>query len=184
MLVKILFAGSGGQGILTAGNIIGNAAMLENFHSVYLPVYGAAMRGGTANCTVTISDEEIASPVASSPDFIVAMNQPSIHAFINRLEPGGQLIYNSSMTDSIPCRGEVDIFPVPANRIARNLGNERSANMVILGAFLKLTNVLKLDSINLSLDIILEGKKKLVDISKKAVLEGYNGFPYTNGNSI
>ncbi len=178
MIVKIMFAGSGGQGVLTIGNVLGNAAMLEDFNVVYLPSYGAAVRGGTANCTVSISDEEIASPVASSPDFVVAMNQPSAVSFINRLEPGGQMIYNSSLIDSVPYRGDVDMFPVPANDIALEIGNERSANMVMLGCFIKLTNVLKLDAVLKSIENMLDNKKKLIEISIQAVQAGYSRFPF------
>lgn len=181
MLVKILLAGSGGQGVLTTGNVLGNAAMLEGFNVVFLPTYGAAMRGGTANCTVSISDEEIASPVASSPDFVVAMNQPSAHTFINRLEPGGQLIYNSNLVESIPYRGDVDLFPVPVNDIARELGNERGANIVILGALIKLTKVVKVESVYQSMDIMFSQKKKLLEVSKKAFMEGYERFQHVNG---
>lgn len=181
MLLKILFAGSGGQGVLTTGNVLGNAAMLEGFHVVYLPTYGAAMRGGTANCTVSISDEEIASPVASSPDIVVAMNQPSAHAFINRLDPGGQLIYNSNLVDSIPYRGDVDVFPVPVNEIAKELGNERSANMVILGSFVKLTSAVSIESVSQSMDLLFAQKKKLLEMSKRAFLEGYGRFQHENG---
>jgi 2-oxoacid:acceptor oxidoreductase gamma subunit (pyruvate/2-ketoisovalerate family) len=178
MLVKILIAGAGGQGVLTVGNILGNAAMLEDYYVTYLPSYGAAVRGGTANCTLCISDEEIASPVASSPDFIVAMNQPSAETFINRLQPGGQMIYNSSLIDSVPYRGDVDLFPVPANQLAREIGNERSANMVILGAFIELSNVLKIDSLRNSIENVIGGKKKLMEMSKKAIMRGYEGFPF------
>ncbi len=181
MLLKILFAGSGGQGVLTTGNVLGNAAMLEGFYVVYLPVYGAAMRGGTANCTVSVSDEEIASPVASSPDVVVAMNQPSAHAFINRLDPGGQLIYNSNLVDSIPYRGDVDVFPVPVNDIARELGSERAANMVILGSFIKLTGVVSVEAVNRSMDLMFGQKKKLLESSKAAFLEGYGRFQYEKG---
>ncbi len=183
MLVKIMFAGSGGQGVLTVGNVLGNAAMLEDFHVTYLPSYGAAMRGGTANCTLSISDEEIASPVSSTPHFVVAMNQPSVQAFVNRLEPGGQLVYNSNLVSSIPYRGDVDLFPVPANQIAKDLGNERSANMVILGAFLKLTQVVKIETIFQSIDLMMGSKKKLVEISKSAITKGYDGFPFENNGA-
>jgi len=181
MLLKILFAGSGGQGVLTTGNILGNAAMIEGFEVVYLPSYGAAMRGGTANCTVSISDEEIASPVASSPDLVVAMNQPSAHAFINRLDPGGQLLYNSNLVDSIPYRGDVDIFPVPVNDIAKELGSERSANIVILGSFVKLTGVVKVESIYKSLELMFAQKKKVLDLGIRAFTEGYERFRHGNG---
>jgi 2-oxoacid:acceptor oxidoreductase gamma subunit (pyruvate/2-ketoisovalerate family) len=178
MLVKILFAGAGGQGVLTAGNVLANAAMVEDYYVTYLPSYGAAVRGGTANCTICISDEEIASPVASSPDFIVALNKPSANAFINRLEPGGQMIYNSSLIESVPYRGDVDLFSVPANAVASEIGNERAANMVILGSFIKLTNILKINSLKKSIEYMMSGKKKLIDISKRAVEEGYQRFPF------
>ena len=178
MITKILLAGSGGQGVLTVGNILGNAAMLEDFYSTYLPAYGAAMRGGTANCTVCISDSEIASPIASSPDILVAFNQPSVLKFINRLEAGDQVIYNSSIIDTIPVRDDLEIHPVPGNDLAISLGSEKSANMVILGAFLKLTGLLKLETIYDSIDKMMGSKKKLAETSKKILLEGYENFPF------
>lgn len=184
MLVKIILAGSGGQGVLTVGNVLGNAAMLENFYVTYLPAYGAAMRGGTANCTISISDEEIASPVASAPDFVVSMNQPSTNTFINRLEPGGQMLYNSNLVGSIPYRGDINSFPIPANDIAVAIGSERSANMVMLGAFIKQTNIIKIDTVYKSIEFMMGERKKQLEISMKAVAAGYNGFPFGNGNGL
>jgi 2-oxoacid:acceptor oxidoreductase gamma subunit (pyruvate/2-ketoisovalerate family) len=178
MITKILCSGSGGQGVLTFGNVLGNAAMLEDFYVTFLPSYGAAMRGGTANCTVCISDSEIASPVASAPDIIVAMNQPSVLKFINSLDPGGIILYNSSITDTLPLRGDMEIFPVPANEVAMEMGNERSANMVMMGSFLKLTNLLKVETIHRSIEMLMGTKKKLADMSREVVLEGYNRFPF------
>ncbi|MCP4137866.1 MAG: 2-oxoacid:ferredoxin oxidoreductase subunit gamma [bacterium] len=178
MIAKILYAGSGGQGVLTMGNVFGNAAMLENLFVTYIPSYGAAMRGGTANCTISVSDVEIASPVASAPDIVIAMNQPSAVTFLNRLQPGGQMIYNSNLVDSIPFRGDVDVYPVPASDIAAELGNNRSANMVLLGAFLKLTNLVKVEAMNKSVEILMGSKKKLVEISIKAIAAGYERFPF------
>ena len=184
MLLKIIFAGSGGQGVLTVANILGNAAMYENYHVTYLPSYGAAMRGGTANCTICISDEEIASPVASEPDFVVALNPPSAATFGNRLEPGGQLFYNSNMLGKLPYRGDINFYPVPANEIAKKAGSEKSANVVMLGAFIKLTNIMKIDSVYKSVEYLLGEKKKLIEISKKAILMGYDGFPFGNGVTV
>ena len=180
MLARILMAGSGGQGVLTAGNILGNAAMLGDFNVTYLPSYGAAMRGGTANCTVCVSDEEIASPVASVPDFVIAMNQPSAETFINRLEPGGFLMYNSSLISAVPFRGDIEIYTVPAGDVAMQVANERSANMVILGAFIKFFKILGPEYIYRSIEEMLGKKPKLVEISKKAFDAGYNGFPFEN----
>jgi len=100
MLIKTVFAGFGGQGVLSMGLNLAQAAMLEGKNVTYLPSYGAEVRGGTANCTVAVSDEEIASPVASSPDFIVAMNQPSLVRFQNQIQSGGVLFINSSLPKS------------------------------------------------------------------------------------
>ncbi|MCD6292592.1 MAG: 2-oxoacid:acceptor oxidoreductase family protein, partial [Deltaproteobacteria bacterium] len=124
MIVKTLCAGSGGQGVMTLANVMGNAAMFQGFHATYLPAYGAAMRGGTANCTLTIADEEIASPVASAPDIVVALNQPSAAAFINRLVSGGKLLYNSSIASEVPVRDNIEVVAIPANDIALELGND------------------------------------------------------------
>ena len=176
MLAKLLFAGSGGQGVLTIGNILGNAAMMEDLHVTYLPAYGAAMRGGTANCTLSISDEVIASPVASAPDLLLAMNQPSVLSFINRINSGGQLLYNSTIVDTVPVRGDVNIFSIPANQIAIDMGNARSANMVILGAFIKLTNIIKLEAVHESVDFLMGSKKKVAESVIAAVNAGYENF--------
>ena len=176
MIVKTLCAGSGGQGVMTLANVMGNAAMIQGFHATYLPAYGAAMRGGTANCTLTIADEEIASPVASAPDIVVALNQPSAVAFINRLVPGGKLLYNSSVAEEIPVRLDIEVFSIPANDLATEIGNSRSANMVMLGAFAKLAGVPDNDSIFASLDLLMGKKPALVESSRKAVLKGAEYF--------
>jgi len=175
---EMLFAGSGGQGVLTIGNILGNAAMLEDFHVTFLPEYGAAMRGGTANCTICISDTEIASPVAFAPDIIMAMNQPSVISFINRLQAGGQMIYNSSIVDNVPIRGDIDIFAVPASKLAQELGQPRSTNMVILGSLVKLANIVKLDSINESIKMSMGRNKKVMNLVIEAIKEGHDRFPF------
>src|SRR4030042_214486 len=99
MLIKTIFAGFGGQGVLSMGLNLAQAAMLEGKNVTYLPAYGAEVRGGTANCTVAIGDEEIASPVASSPDFVVALNQPSVVRFQNQIQSGGLLFINSSLVE-------------------------------------------------------------------------------------
>jgi 2-oxoacid:acceptor oxidoreductase gamma subunit (pyruvate/2-ketoisovalerate family) len=178
MLLRVLLAGSGGQGVLTIGNVLGNASMLDDYHVTYLPSYGAAMRGGTANCTLCISDEEIASPVASAPDVLLAMNQPSLISFISRLEPGGQLLYNADLVDIVPERGDIEMYAVPANRIAREMENERSANMVMLGALIKMTTIIKVETINKSIEMRMGSKKKLAESSVNALKAGYEGFPF------
>lgn len=178
MISRLLFAGSGGQGVLTIGNILGNAAMLEDFHVTFLPEYGAAMRGGTANCTLCISDDEIASPVVSSPDFLLSLNQPSVISFINRLQPGGRMMYNSSIVEEIPVRGDISNFPVPASELAQNFDHGRSTNMIILGAFVRLSNVVKVETLQKSVDMLMGRKKKVAESVNKALMIGYDGFPY------
>jgi len=178
MISRLLFAGSGGQGVLTIGNILGNAAMLEDFHVTYLPEYGAAMRGGTANCTICISDEEIASPVVSSPDFLLALNQPSVLSFINRLQSGGRMMYNSSIVNEVPVRGDITSFPVPASELAQQMGSARSTNMIILGAFVRLSNVVKIETLQQSVEMLMGKKKKVAQSVIDAIMTGYDGFPF------
>jgi len=149
------------------------AAMLEGKNVTYLPSYGAEVRGGTANCTVAISDEEIASPVASSPEFVVAMNQPSVVRFQNQIQSGGVLFINSSLVETEIKRGDINIVKVPASSIAEKMGSPKSANMVMLGALIKKSNLVSLSSIITGLNDTLKGKQKLVAINEKALNAGY-----------
>ena len=174
MLIKTVFAGFGGQGVLSMGLNLAQAAMLEGKNVTYLPSYGAEVRGGTANCTVAVSDEEIASPVASSPDFIVAMNQPSLVRFQNQIQSGGVLFINSSLIEAEVSRGDIEIIRVPANSIAEKLGSPKSANMVMLGAFTKKSNLVSVTSVIEELKSTLKNKQKLIAINKKALMTGYD----------
>ena len=173
MLIKTIFAGFGGQGVLSMGLNLAQAAMLEGKNVTYLPSYGAEVRGGTANCTVAISDEEIASPVASSPEFIIAMNKPSLVRFQNQIQSGGLFFVNSSLVEAEISRGDVDIVPVPANSIAEELGSPRSANMVMLGAFTKKSNLVSISSVIEGLKDSLKSKQKLMAVNEKALMAGY-----------
>jgi 2-oxoglutarate ferredoxin oxidoreductase subunit gamma len=174
MLIKTVFAGFGGQGVLSMGLNLAQAAMLEGKNVTYLPSYGAEVRGGTANCTVAVSDEEIASPVASSPDFIVAMNQPSLVRFQNQIQSGGVLFINSSLIEAEIPRGDIEIVRVPANSIAEELGSPKSANMVMLGAFTKKSNLVSVSSVIEELKSTLKKKQKLIAINQKALMIGYD----------
>jgi len=176
MLIKTIFAGFGGQGVMSMGLNLAQAAMLEGKNVTYLPSYGAEVRGGTANCTVAISDEEIASPVASAPDFVVAMNQPSLVRFQNQVESGGVLFLNSSLIEAEISRGDIEVVRVPANSVAEELGSPKSANMVMLGVFTKKSNLVSLSSLIEGLGITLKSKGKLMAINKKALMAGYDLF--------
>ncbi|MFC1917892.1 2-oxoacid:acceptor oxidoreductase family protein [Chloroflexota bacterium] len=174
MLIKTIFAGFGGQGILSMGLNLAQAAMLEGKYVTYLPSYGAEVRGGTANCTVAISDEEIASPVASSPDYVVVMNLPSLIRFQNHVQSGGILFINSSLVEKEVTRNDIEIIRVPANSIAEKLGTPRSANMVMLGSFIHKSDLLSLDSIVAGMDRALKNRRKLISINKDALNAGYD----------
>ncbi|MDD4859910.1 MAG: 2-oxoacid:acceptor oxidoreductase family protein [Dehalococcoidales bacterium] len=176
MLVKAVFAGFGGQGVLSMGLNLTQAAMTEGKHVTYLPSYGAEVRGGTANCTVVVSDEEIASPVASSPELVVVMNAPSLVRFQNQVDAGGMLFVNSSLIDIEIMRRDIEVVNVPANAIAEKMGSPRSANMVMLGAFTKKSRIVSMASIVDGLKTALKGKTKLVAVNEEALMAGYNLF--------
>ncbi len=175
MLIKTIFSGFGGQGVLSMGQILANAAMIEGRQVTYLPSYGAEVRGGTANCTVTVSDEEIASPIASEPDFVVAFNQPSFQRFQNILHSGGVLLYNSSLVKPSCERGDIELIGVPTTDLATKLGSVKSTNMVMLGAFVRTGNLVRLDTIVNNLTRMLGASKSaLLKINKEALHSGFN----------
>ena len=137
MTTEIIFAGFGGQGVILAGKILTLAGMSEDKYVSHIPSYGAEMRGGTANCSVIVSDEEVASPVIEKPDVVVALNKPSMTKFEKWLKPGGLLIYNSSLIDIEPSRKDIRTLALPANDMAAETNNARGANMVVLGCLAK-----------------------------------------------
>ena len=176
MLIKTIFAGFGGQGVLSMGLNLAQAAMMEGKNVTYLPAYGVEVRGGTANCTVAISDEEIASPVASAPEFLVAMNQPSVFRFQNQVESGGVLLINSTLIEVEISRGDIEVIRVPAGDIAEKLGSPKSANMVMLGAFIKKSNIVSISTVIEELKNTLKSKESLIAINEKALMAGYDLF--------
>jgi 2-oxoglutarate ferredoxin oxidoreductase subunit gamma len=174
MLVKTLISGFGGQGVISMGLSLAQAAMAEGRYVTYLPSYGAEVRGGTANCTVAVSDEEIASPIASSPDFVIAMNQPSLVRFQNQIKSGGVLFLNSSLIQADTSRDDIEVVRVAADAIAKELGSARSANMVMLGAFIKKSGIVSLDGIIEGLKSTLKKKLKLIAVNERAITAGYD----------
>jgi len=174
MQVKIIFAGFGGQGVLMMGSSCAQAAMNEGYFVTYLPSYGAEMRGGKANCTVAISDEEIASPIASEPDYIVAMNKPALLTFQNRVAPQGAIFMNSSIIDIRPTRDDVSIYEVPLAETAAALGNPRGQNIIMVGAFLQKIKIFSPEAYLHSLEKQTKGKKGVVmESNRKAFMAGY-----------
>jgi 2-oxoglutarate ferredoxin oxidoreductase subunit gamma len=175
MHVETLFSGFGGQGVLSMGSTLATAAMLEGKYVTYLPAYGVEVRGGTANCTVVVADEEIASPVASEPEFVVAMNQPSFARFQGILQAGGLLCANSSLVNTDSARGDIEILAIPTSELAEGLGNIKVANMVMLGALVRASNMISYEAMLENLEAILgAGRSKLVELNRQALGVGYS----------
>ena len=155
------------------GYVLAWAGMNEDKHVTFLPAYGAEMRGGTANCTVVVSDEEIASPIASSPDFAVAMNYPSMIKYQNLVRPGGTMFLNSDLISEVPSRTDIKIVRVPANSLAHEMGNDRVLNMVMLGAVNAVVGIVSEEALLQAVEIVLEGKKQvMIEINQKALARG------------
>ena len=175
MMIKTIFSGFGGQGVLMMGVSLAHSAMSKGYHVTYLPAYGAEVRGGTANCTVAIADEEIASPVASEPDHLVAMNSPSLSSFQSKITSGGTVFLNSSIIESRPSRVDVLVYAVPCGDMAHDMGNIRVANTIMMGAFIKKTDIIPAEIYLKSLESIMGSKKKSVaEINRKAFMAGFD----------
>ncbi len=175
MLIKTVFAGFGGQGVLMMGYSLAHSAMSAGFQTTYLPTYGAEMRGGTAHCTVSVGDEEIASPIASQPDNLVVMNEPSLAAFQNIVAPGGAIFLNSSIIRQKPRRHDVTILEIPAVEMADRIGNTKAANIVMMGALVKKMAIIPPEVFLKSIEEIMGSKKKSVlEINRIAFGQGYD----------
>jgi len=173
MLEKNIFAGFGGQGVLLMGQLLAEAGMQENKHTSWIPAYGPEMRGGTANCSVIVSDREISSPLVTTATSVIAMNRPSLEKFESTLLPGGKLFLNSSVIDIAPKRTDIEVYSLPCNEIAEEMGNGKVANMVMLGKYLAVTQCVSFDSV---LDALLHklGEKKahLIPLNRQALENG------------
>lgn len=170
---QLIIAGFGGQGILFAGKLLAHSAMLEGKHVTWFPSYGAEIRGGTANCTIIISDEMIGSPIVNRTDALLIMNEASMERFEPKLKPRGLLIMNTSLIRKPPERSDIEIIGIKATDIAKELGNSQTANMVMLGALIEKTGILSRKTIFNSLqEIIPEYRKKAIPLNKKALKKG------------
>ncbi len=173
---SFIFAGFGGQGVILAGKILAQAAADSGLQVTWLPSYGPEMRGGTANCTVLLSDEPIGSPVVDNPTVLVAMNLPSLDRFEKTVAEAGTILVNSSLITRPTERNDVRALSVPASDIAVSLGNSQAANMVALGAIIKATGTIRLELIKSAMSRMLSHKDsaKLVAVNKQALEAGYN----------
>ncbi len=170
---EIIFAGFGGQGVLSMGQVIAYSAMIENKEVSWMPSYGPEMRGGTANCTVIVSPTRISSPTISKYDSAVVLNQPSLEKFEHCVKPGGLLIYEESTIITPPTRTDIEILAVAGNEEAQKLNKKQVANMVILGAFIEKVPIVSIESILKALKKVLpERHHHLIPVNEQALTRG------------
>ena len=166
---KMFFAGSGGQGIMLMGQMVASAAIHEDKDTTFFPSYGPEMRGGTANCTVIVSDKPISSPLIFESDCVVAMNLPSMLKFEPTLKAGGILLLNKSLIHQDAKRSDITIYEIPVSDLAIELGDPRVANMIMLGAFVRTTKIVSSDMMVQVIHETFDVKKaELVDLNLKA----------------
>ncbi len=170
---EIIMAGFGGQGVMSMGQLLAYAGMLEDKEVSWLPSYGPEMRGGTANCSVIVSDDLVASPIVTDATAVIIMNKPSLGKFQGVVIPGGSMFINSSLIDDRCSREDIDIYYIPANDVADEIGNNKVANMVMLGAYIKKTGIVSADSVIESLKKVLgSSKAHLIPINEEALKRG------------
>lgn len=169
---SLLIGGFGGQGVVLIGQLLGYAATEAGKNATYFPSYGAEQRGGTANCTVVISDEEIGSPVVNSLDTVIALNEPSLARFESWVKPGGTIIVNSSLVKRPVNRNDVRTVYVPANEIARKIGSDKATNMVVLGAYVGATHSLDANAVIATMRDKMASKAQFLDTNEAAIKAG------------
>ncbi|MBQ7989987.1 MAG: 2-oxoacid:acceptor oxidoreductase family protein [Oscillospiraceae bacterium] len=175
MTSEIQLAGFGGQGILFAGKVLAYCGMMADREVSWLPSYGPEMRGGTCNCSVTLSDEPIGSPTVYTPDILIVMNEPSFLKFIDNVRPGGCAFVDSTLVDSKTDRTDIDVYEIPATSMAEENGLKGGANIIILGMLLKKTGIITLEEIEAAIrKIVPPAKAQLIENNMKAVSLGYD----------
>ncbi len=173
MQTEVIISGFGGQGTLYAGQVLAYAAMDEGKQVTWIPSYGPEMRGGTANCTVVVSDEEIGSPTVKHPKAVLALNLPSLDKYEDMIAPGGCIVVNESMVNRKPTRTDIRVVMLPANEIAREIGNERATNMVMLGALLANMDILPIKALEKALkNHTAQRLQKFVEMNIQALRRG------------
>lgn len=171
---SVVIAGFGGQGILLAGEVLANALMLDDKNVTWYPCYGAEMRGGTVNCEVVSSDEEVSSVNKKEADFIIALNQLSFEKFLPKLKKGGWIIANSSLVKELKSRIDVNYFFAPITALANELGEIRISNIISLGALAKISKLTSIEALHKALENVLpEHRKNLLPLNLKALEMGF-----------
>lgn len=173
MYSDVIIAGFGGQGVMLIGRILAYSGMIEEKHVVWMPSYGPEMRGGTANCTVVVSDTQIASPVIANPYAIVVLNKPSLDKFESWVQKDGLVVINETLIDRKTTREDVKAIYTPGNKIAMDLGNAKATNMVMLGTYIAATQVVKKETAIKAIEDNLKSKEKLIPLNIKAFEKGY-----------
>ena len=172
---QILIAGFGGQGVLFAGKFLAYKGLVQDKQVSWLPSYGPEMRGGTANCSVIISDTPVGSPIITTPDVLIAMNLPSLTKFVDTVAPGGKIIIDSTLIDAKVERSDVDVFYVPATQMAKDAGFGSLANMILAGKVLKETDAVSYEGNKETLEAFIPAKKaNLIDVNCQALQAGYD----------
>ncbi len=171
---NFIIAGFGGQGVLLAGEVLANAFMLAGKNVTWYPSYGAEMRGGTVNCEIVESDEDVSEVNKPDADFIVALNQASFDRFLSKIKKGGWMIANSSLIKEIKTRTDINYLFAPINKLAEEVGNIKMANILALGLTAKVSKLVTLDNLIQALDIVIPPhRKNLLPLNIKALKIGY-----------
>lgn len=172
---QILIAGFGGQGILFSGKFLAYEGLIDGKEVSWLPSYGPEMRGGTANCSIIISDGKIGSPIVDKPDVLIAMNAPSFDKYINEVKPGGQVFVDSSLIDKKSERDDIEVYYIPATKLASEKDLSGLANMIMIGLMIKHTDIIPKENIEKAMKKVVSAKKQnLFDLNMNAVEIGYN----------
>ncbi len=173
MYQGIIMSGFGGQGIVSGGIMLAYAGMVDGKNVTFFPAYGAEMRGGTANCSVVVSTDPVASPIVGNPDSLMVMNEPSLAKFELSIKQAGLMLLNTSLVASRPTRTDITVIEVTANDIAEELGNIKAANMVMLGAYAKKTGAVKIETLKNSIKkVYVRATDKMVETNIKAIDRG------------
>ena len=172
---QILIAGFGGQGVLFAGKFLATKGLIDDKNVSWLPSYGPEMRGGTANCSVIISDDPVGSPIVSEPDCLIAMNLPSLRRYESSVVPGGMIIVDSTLIDEKVERNDVSVFYVPATKMAKDEGFATLANMILCGKLLKEISDMSFENTTEALQKVIPARKaNLLDVNLNALRVGYD----------
>lgn len=173
MKYTLIISGSGGQGVMSIGMMLGESAVEGGLHATFMPLYGPEQRGGSAKSTVIISDKEIMSPLPKQSDGLIAMNETSFKKFNKELKAGGVLVMNSNRVTSQSKRTDITLLPVPADDLAHELGNDKISNIILIGALLGYADVMDPKLFMDSLEKKFESKgEKVVEVNRKALYEG------------